>query len=158
MYICSGRKIVGRPKCKTTLFDSPYGLRLAPNCIHKIMRRQAICLSPHFGAVRGIRTLATCNSTTPLAGAPLEPLGYHRVSSLSINFDCLQIVCQNETICNKRRILGHFLTIWGVVTFLFKPFLYVPFYDKKYNSPKKLPIQLAGEPLEPLGYFCISSN
>ncbi len=43
--------------------------------------RTAIAVRFYYvGAVRGIRTLATFNSTTPLAGAPLEPLGYHRMS------------------------------------------------------------------------------
>ncbi len=55
----------------------------------------------------------------------------------------------------KWHILGQFLSIWGVVRFRFRTFLYSSKYCKKYNSPKKQSSQLAGEPLEPLGYFCM---
>ena len=58
-------------------------------------------------------------------------------------------------LCKKWHILGQFLSIWGVVRFCSKAFLYIPKYCKKGNSPKLWKSQLAGEPLEPLGYFCI---
>nr|DAX48490.1 MAG TPA: hypothetical protein [Caudoviricetes sp.] len=45
--------------------------------------------------MRGIRTLARCNTSTPLAGAPLEPLGYHRMSRLSMDIR-LSINCLSE--------------------------------------------------------------
>ena len=35
-----------------------------------------------FGAEGGIRTLATVSHTTPLAGEPLEPLGYFCTAQL----------------------------------------------------------------------------
>nr|DAX48489.1 MAG TPA: hypothetical protein [Caudoviricetes sp.] len=52
--------------------------------------------------------------------------------------------------------MGQILSIWGVVRFRFRTFLYSQKYCKKYNSPKKQSSQLAGAPLEPLGYHRMS--
>ena len=38
-----------------------------------------------FGAEDEIRTRATFNSATPLAGEPLEPLGYFCIAAQTIN-------------------------------------------------------------------------
>ena len=59
---------------------------------HKKRRRKQFC-SRRRGAVGGIRTLARFNPPTPLAGEPLEPLGYYCKcikSTVNIQLDVLK--------------------------------------------------------------------
>ncbi len=74
--------------------------KIAPAKLKKNKRRQK--RRRLFGGEGGIWTRATFNSTTPLAGEPLQPLGYFSVTELKrlllkpLNHNTKTMSCQKK--------------------------------------------------------------